>query len=72
MNHKLLSILFVVLLVIDIGIAYAITIPLGIQNEILFQSYTAMNYTITYEVIIWFALALVEAFILDKKEQGTY
>ena len=71
MSHKLLSILFFALLVIDVGIAYAITIPLGIQNKIIFQSYTAMNYTITYEVIIWFALALVEAFILDKKEHRT-
>lgn len=51
--------------VINFGIAYAITIPLSIQNKILFESISA-NYVITYEVIIWFILSLTEAFIYEK------
>ncbi len=64
------DVLAVVLMLLNIGIAYMITIPLGIQNQILFQSYTATNYCITYEIIIWFALSFIGAFIIEKVEQG--
>lgn len=53
--------------ILNIGIAYLITIPLHINNVVLFQSITATNYTITYEVIIWFVLSLTEAYIYEKK-----
>ena len=56
-------------MLVNIGIAYIITNFLGIQNQILFQSYTATNYCITYEVIIWFILSFIGAYIIEKVEQ---
>lgn len=52
--------------VLNIFIAYLITIPLNINDVVLFQSYTATNYIITYEVIIWFILSFIEAFTYEK------
>ncbi|MGN1326697.1 MAG: hypothetical protein ACI4VQ_01230 [Clostridia bacterium] len=54
------NILLVVALISNIFIAYGITTIYNIKNVVLFQSMTAMNYTITYEVIIWFILTLLE------------
>lgn len=54
------KILLVVALILNIFIAYGITTLLNIKNVVLFQSMTAMNYTLTYEVIIWFVLTLLE------------
>lgn len=52
---------------LNIGIAYAITVPFGIQNQILWQSsFTAMYYAITYEVIIWFILTFIEGLFIDR------
>ena len=53
--------------VLNIIIAYLITTPLNIKDVVLFQSYTATNYTITYEILIWFILGLTEAYIYEKK-----
>lgn len=47
-------------LLVSMFVEYFITSILGIQNIILFQSMTALNYTITYEVIIWYVLILIE------------
>ena len=44
---------------INIAIAYLITTALGIQNVILYQSLTATQYVITYEIIIWFILSFI-------------
>lgn len=52
--------------ILNILVAYVITSILGIKNIILFQSLTATQYTITYEVIIVFILAIIEAFICEK------
>ena len=52
--------------ILNILVAYAITSILGIKNIILFQSLTASQYTITYEVIIVFILAIIEALICEK------
>lgn len=53
--------LFIVFTVINIAIAYLITTALGIQNIILFKTLTAIEYVITYEVIIFFVLSFIEA-----------
>lgn len=53
--------LFIVFTIINIAIAYLITTALGIQNIILFKTLTAMEYVITYEVIIFFVLSFIEA-----------
>ena len=47
-------------LLVNMFVAYFITSILDIQNIILFQSMTALNYTITYEIIIWYVLILIE------------
>lgn len=52
--------------ILNIIIAYLITTPLNIKDIVLYQSLTATNYTITYEVIIWFVLGLIEALIYEK------
>lgn len=54
------NILLIVALILNIFIAYGITTLFNIKNVVLFQSITAMNYTLTYEVIIWFILILLE------------
>ena len=60
-------IIFIIFSIINISIAYMITSYFGIQNIILYQSLTAMQYTITYEVIIFFVLSIVEATIYHYK-----
>ena len=55
-------VIMTVIAIINVCIAYAITIP---QNIVLFKSYTAMQYTITYEVIIVFSLSLLESLVYE-------
>lgn len=54
------NILLIVALISNFFMAYGITTLFNIKNVVLFQSMTAMNYTLTYEVIIWFILTLLE------------
>ena len=70
MNITKKDVLCIILLLFNICIAYAITVPLGIQNQILVQSYTATNYCITYEVIIWVVLSFIGGLVIEKVEQG--
>lgn len=59
---------FIVFSIINITIAFAITGALGIQNVILYQSIaTAMQYTITYEILIFFSLSFIEAFVYERR-----
>lgn len=60
-------IIFIIFSIINTAIAYVVTFYFGIQNIILYQSLTAMQYTITYEVIIFFVLSIVEATIYHYK-----
>lgn len=67
MKKKIIEfIVIITLAIINLLIAYAITIPLGLKDVVLFNSMTAMNWTITYEIIIWFSLSLIEAIIYEK------
>lgn len=59
--------IFIIFSIINISIAYMITSYFGIQNIILYQCLTAMQYTITYEVIIFFVLSIVETTIYHYK-----
>ena len=52
--------------ILNFIIAYLITTPLNINDIILYQSLTATNYIITYEVLIWFVLGLIEAYLYEK------
>lgn len=60
---------YILVTIVNLIIAYSITTFLGIKNTILYQSLTAINYIITYEVIIWFLLMLAETPLLNKFEQ---
>lgn len=57
---------YILFAILNFIIAYLITIPLNINDVILYKSLTATNYIITYEVIIWFVLSLIEAYIYEK------
>ena len=61
--------LFIILIIatINITIAYCITTLLGIQNIILYQTITAIQYTITYEVLIFMALSFIESLVYHYK-----
>lgn len=54
------NICIIIALLFNILIAYLITSVLGIRNIVLLQSITASNYSITYEIVIWFVLILIE------------
>ncbi len=54
-------IIFIIFSIINLCIAYLITTALGIQNIVLYKSLTATQYTITYEILIWFALSFIDA-----------
>lgn len=55
------------ILIINMGISYMITFALGIQNHILFTSYTALVSTISYETIIFLSISFLEFWIYDTK-----
>ena len=56
----------IIFTIINLVIAYLITTSLGVKDTILYQSLTATNYSITYEVIIWIVLGLIESIIYEK------
>ena len=59
--------IFVVIIVaiINIIIAFSLTNLLGISNIVLFRTYTAMSGDITWEVIIFLTLSLIESIIYE-------
>ena len=62
------ELLFVLLFsVINIAIAFLITSSLGIQNVTLFTIYSANTQEITYEVLIFMLLSLIEALFYSSK-----
>lgn len=60
-------IIMLIFSIINICIAYFITFNLGIQNTILFRTYTAVQQDITYEVLIFMFLSFIESFIYHIK-----
>lgn len=60
-------IIMLIFSIINLCIAYFITCNLGIQNTILFRTYTAVQQDITYEVLIFMFLSFIEAFIYHIK-----
>lgn len=67
------SIVFLIISIINFCIAYFITTSLGIQDIILFESYSAMGYCITYEFLIWFPLTFIGSALIEKiKEEEQY
>lgn len=66
------NILIVAIMLINLLFAYLITYVYGITNVVLYESYSATGYIITYEVLIWYTLSIIEAGIFEiyrKKKQ---
>ena len=57
-----------ILFIVDMFVAFAICSYFNISNVVSLKSYTAMNMDITYEVLIWFGLAIIQAIFIDRKE----
>lgn len=65
--------IFVIIIfaITNIIISFLITNLFGISNTVVFRTYSAISREITWEVIIFFALSLIEAIIYEiykKKE----
>ena len=60
-------IIMLIFSIINICIAYFITFNLGIQNTILYRTYTSIQQDITYEVLIFMFLSFIESFIYHIK-----
>lgn len=66
------NIFIVTIMLINILFAYLITYAYGVTNVVLYESYSATGYMITYEVLIWYTLSIIESVIFEiyrKKKQ---
>ncbi len=65
-NSKIKQLLFIILFVtINLVISFSITYSLGITNTIIYRSVTSMISEITYEMVIFMLLALIESSIYE-------
>ena len=53
--------------IINISIAYLITTNLGIANTVVVRTFSALYSEITWEVIIFLGLSLIESIIYEYK-----
>lgn len=60
------NVFIITLMFINILIAYLITFAYGVTNVVLYESFSATGYMITYEILIWYALSFTEALIFEK------
>lgn len=58
--------------IINTFIAFSITNFLGISNTVVFRTFTAMYGDITWEVIIFMGLSLLEAIIFETYENNRF
>ncbi len=65
-NTKIKQLLFIILFVtINLVISFSITYSLGITNTVIYRSVTSMISEITYEMVIFMLLALIESSIYE-------
>lgn len=65
-NVKIKQFLFIILfIIINLVIAFSITNSLGIFNTVIYRSFTSMISEITYEMVIFMGLALIESGIYE-------
>lgn len=57
----------IIFAIVNISIAYLITIKLGIANTVVIRTFSALYSEITWEVIIFLGLSLIEAIIYEYK-----
>ena len=68
-NTKIKQLLFIVLFVaINLVISFSITYSLGITNTVIYRSVTSMISEITYEMVIFMLLALIESSIYEMAQ----
>lgn len=53
-------IIIIIISLINIGIAFSITSLCGITNTIIIKTFTVINNEITWEIIIFWILSLIE------------
>ncbi len=56
---------FIIISIVNIFIAFAITNLLGISNTIVVKSYSVLYGDITWEVLIFMTLSIIEATIYE-------
>ena len=63
--------IIIIFAITNIIISFLITNLFGISNTVVFRTYSAVSGEITWEVIIFFALSLIEAIIykIYKKKE---
>ncbi len=65
-NTKIKQLLFIILFVtINLVISFSITYSLGITNTVIYRSVTSMISEVTYEMVIFMLLALIESSICE-------
>lgn len=65
-NSKIKQFIFIILFItINLLVSFFITNSLGIFNTVIYRSVTSMISEITYEMIIFMGLALVESSIYE-------
>lgn len=65
-NNKLKQFLFIILFfTINFVISFSITYSLGISNTVIYRSVTSMIGEVTYEMVIFMLLALIESSIYE-------
>ena len=57
----------IIFAIVNILIAYLITIKLGIANTVVIRTFSALYSEITWEVIIFLGLSFIEALIYEYK-----
>lgn len=57
----------IIFAIINISIAYLITINLGIANMVVIRTFSALYSEITWEVIIFLGVSLIETIIYEYK-----
>ncbi len=57
----------IIFAIINILVAYLITIKLGIVNIVVIRTFSALYSEITWEVLIFLGLSLIEAYIYEYK-----
>lgn len=68
-NTKIKQFLFIVLFVIiNLVISFSITHSLGITNTVIYRSITSMISEVTYEMVIFMFLALIESSIYEVSQ----
>lgn len=69
LNTKIKQFLFIILFItISLIISFSITYSLGIPNTVIYRSVTSMFSEITWEIVIFMVLSLIESSIYEVSQ----